>query len=59
MSFLSDWWKAFVISESCGMGDPLAHDPKGSENSGGGKNHPSATPRNDQAESLGIEEKIL
>jgi len=34
--FLSDWWEAFVISWSYGMGDPLA--PSEVEgNSGGGR----------------------
>jgi hypothetical protein len=31
-SFLSDWREAFVISNSYGMGDPLARDPKDREN---------------------------
>ena len=38
------------------MGDPLAPSEV-EENSGGGRLHPSVTPRNDQAGSLGIEEK--
>jgi len=42
--FLSDWREVFVISRRYGMGDPLAPDPKGRENSGGGRHHPSVTP---------------
>ena len=40
--FCCDWWEAYVISNSCGMGDPLA--PSEVEgNSGGGRHHPSVT----------------
>ncbi len=35
-SFRGDWWEAYVISNSYGMGDPLA--PSEAEgNSGGGR----------------------
>jgi len=42
--FRSDWREVFVISRCYEMGDPLAPDPKGRENSGGGRFHPSVTP---------------
>jgi hypothetical protein len=41
-SFQSDCRKAYVISKSYGMGDPLAPS-EAEENSGGGRLHPSAT----------------
>ncbi len=49
MSFLSDWWEAFVISWSYGMGDPLApSEVEGNREGGGlsasGGHHPSVTP---------------
>ncbi len=41
-SFRDDCWEAYVISNSYGMGDPLA--PSGAEgNSEGGRHHPSET----------------
>ena len=56
-SFRSDRWEAYVISNSYGMGNPLAPS-KFEGNSGGGRHHPSVTVSNDQAGRLGINEKI-
>jgi hypothetical protein len=51
MSFLSDWWEAFVISGCYEMGDPLAHPivRSGENREGGGLSasgglHPFVTP---------------
>ncbi len=51
MSFLSDWWEAFVISGCYEMGDPLTHSiVRSGENregvglSASGGLHPIVTP---------------
>jgi hypothetical protein len=36
MSFLSDWWEAFVISGRYEMGDPLAPSDSERNREGGG-----------------------
>ena len=46
-SFRGDCREAYVISNSYGMGDPLAPS-KVEGNSGGGRHHPSVTVINDQ-----------
>jgi hypothetical protein len=58
-SFRSDWREAYVISNSYGMGDPLAFRFEETERTAeGGRHHPSVTVLNDQAGRLGTEEKI-
>jgi hypothetical protein len=56
MSFLSDWWEAAVISGCYVWGTPW---PRAKSRGTGGGRHPTCiSPRNDQAGSLGIEEKM-